>query len=138
MIEAIIGGLLIGCAAACLLWGIGRVAGISGIFWQSLQPVSKDPTEQSWRALFILGLVLGPLVLLLLEWHDPPPPSDAGWGTLMVAGLLVGFGTRLGSGCTSGHGICGIARFSGRSVFATLTFMVTGIVTVSLTRHFFL
>lgn len=134
-IEPTVGGLMIGLAAALLLWGIGRVAGISGIVWQTLHSSAQDMRTQLWPALFVLGLVLGPLILVLSGWHEAPEIEASSWETLMLAGLLVGFGTRLGSGCTSGHGICGIARFSARSVYATLLFMATGILTVSLIRH---
>lgn len=134
-IEAIIGGLLIGFAAALLLWSLGRVAGISGILWQASFAKVDETGAKIWRGLFLLGLILGPLVLHLLGLHVAPAPSDQPWLIIALAGLLVGFGTRLGSGCTSGHGICGIARFSMRSIVATLTFMAAGIITVTFTRH---
>lgn len=135
IVEPIVGGLLIGASAALLLWTLGRVAGISGIVWQSLQSRALGMADGGWRLSFLLGLVLGPLLLMLFSDFEPPKPSEAGWPVLLVAGLLVGFGTRLGAGCTSGHGICGIARFSGRSIVATLVFMATGVMTVAVVKH---
>lgn len=131
ILEPMIGGLLIGCSAVLLLIGIGRIAGISGIVWQALH--AGD--ERVWRWLFLFGLVLGPLILLQTGLHEMPDSSSEGWPMLIIAGLLVGAGTRLGSGCTSGHGVCGIARFSKRSIWATLTFMLAGILTVTIVRH---
>ena len=136
-IEPVIGGLLIGASTAVLLWGIGRIAGISGILWQSIRGATSAADERWWRILFVIGLVLGPLILVQTGFHSIPASSDASWPLLMVAGLLVGLGTRLGSGCTSGHGVCGISRFSKRSIYATLTFMTTGILTVTIIRHVF-
>ncbi len=131
ILEPMIGGLLIGCSAVLLLIGIGRIAGISGIVWEALHAFD----ERVWRGLFLLGLVLGPLILLQTGLHEIPESSSESWPMLIIAGLLVGAGTRLGSGCTSGHGVCGIARFSKRSIWATLTFMLAGIFTVTVVRH---
>jgi uncharacterized protein len=133
----LLGGALIGLSASLLLWANGRVAGISGIVSALLAPVRGDI---SWRALFFGGLLSGGL---LLAWLRPgsfaaPAPLSLGGGALLVtAGLLVGFGSRLGRGCTSGHGVCGISRGSVRSIAATLTFMATGALTVFLVRHVF-
>ena len=125
------GGMLIGLAATLLMLLHGRVAGISGILGGLLRP---SPGDTAWRVLFLLGLVLAPLVWTALR----PLPAlhiDTGKGALMLAGLLVGIGTRYGAGCTSGHGVCGMARLSPRSIVATCTFLVAGFVTVWLVRH---
>ncbi len=126
------GGALIGLAAAGLLAFTGRVAGISGIFGGLV--LDRNPGDMNWRMLFLLGLLLGPVLAAALSLARPVI-SPAGWLTLLLAGLLVGFGTRMGNGCTSGHGICGLARFSKRSFAATATFMGFGFLTVFLLRH---
>jgi len=131
-LAAAIGGVLIGLAAVLLMLLDGRIAGISGIAAGLIDPASRD---RGWRATFILGLIAAPLSAMLLGYEVPVPDMPAGLGTVAVAGLLVGFGTRLGSGCTSGHGIYGIARLSARSIAATLTFMASAMVVVALTRH---
>ena len=127
---SLVGGLMLGVATAILLLGIGRIAGISGIFSSLLKPKHVE----MWQVLFIAGLIVSPLLYRLVK-----PLSVLEISTsiplLIAAGLLVGFGTRLGSGCTSGHGICGNARLSPRSMAATATFMLFGIVTVYLGRH---
>jgi len=127
---SLVGGLLLGVATVILLLGIGRIAGISGIFSSLLKPKRVE----AWQILFILGLVMSPLLYGLIS---PLPAIEVTTSLplLIGAGLLVGFGTRLGSGCTSGHGICGNARLSPRSMAATVTFMFFGIVTVYLGRH---
>ena len=127
---SLLGGLMLGVATVILLLGIGRIAGISGIFSSLLKPKRVE----IWQALFIAGLVISPLLYKLVR---PLPDVEVSTSLplLIVAGLLVGFGTRLGSGCTSGHGICGNARLSPRSMAATVTFMLFGIVTVYLGRH---
>lgn len=127
---SLVGGLMLGIATAILLLGIGRIAGISGIFSSLLKPKRVE----MWQVLFIAGLVISPLLYRLVR---PLPDIEVSTSLplLIVAGLLVGFGTRLGSGCTSGHGICGNARLSPRSMAATVTFMLFGIVTVYLGRH---
>src|SRR5579884_4253728 len=132
-VSAAIGGALIGLAAVLLMLFTGRIAGVSGIFAGLLNPTTRD---RAWRAAFIAGLVAAPLVAALLG-HAVPMPDLPGSVTLAVAGLLVGFGTRLGSGCTSGHGICGIARLSPRSLVATVVFMLAAVIVVALTHHFF-
>ncbi len=131
--SSLTGGLLIGAAAAILLLFNGRIAGISGILGGLLRPMAGDI---GWRMALVLGLVGAPLVYGLAA----PPPSvhvDADMTTLVVAGLLVGVGTRYGSGCTSGHGVCGLSRLSPRSMAATAAFMIAGFVTVFIARHLF-
>lgn len=127
---SLVGGLLLGFATVILLLGIGRIAGISGI----LSSLLKPKRVEMWQVLFILGLVVSPLFYSLVK---PLPDIEVSTSLplLIGAGLLVGFGTRLGSGCTSGHGICGNARLSPRSMVATLTFMLFGILTVYVGRH---
>lgn len=130
-ISALIGGALIGMAAAWLILLNGRVAGISGIVGGLLR---SRPGDTRWRMAFIIGLLLAPWVYMAVL-ERPEIRIDAGWGMLLLAGLLVGIGTRVGSGCTSGHGVCGLARLSPRSLVATLCFMGTGFLTVYLVRH---
>jgi len=110
----------------------GRIAGISGIFGDLLNPRSG---EIDWRVAFIAGLILAPLIAARLGYAMPSPQMPESWTVIVGAGLLVGFGTRLAGGCTSGHGICGMARLSARSIAATVTFMVVAITTVAVTRH---
>ncbi len=127
---SLVGGLMIGIAAVVLLLGIGRIAGISGIASSLLKPRRVE----IWQVLFILGLVVSPLLYQLVT-PLPVMQVTSSLPLLIAAGLLVGFGTRLGSGCTSGHGICGNARLSPRSMVATATFMGFGIFTVYIGRH---
>lgn len=129
--SALAGGVLIGLAAAMFALLNGRIAGISGVIGGLLRPVPRDV---DWRVAFLGGLVAAPLVYLAFA-PLPRPQIDAGYGALVIAGLLVGIGTRYGSGCTSGHGVCGLARLSPRSLAATATFMTAGFVTVYLLRH---
>jgi len=129
--PALAGGLLIGLAAAVLLCFAGRIAGISGIVGGLLRPVAGD---RAWRLAFLAGLLAAPWVYALLV-GPLQPRIDAGWGLLLVAGLLVGVGTRYGAGCTSGHGVCGISRLSPRSLVATGMFMAAGFATVFVLRH---
>ncbi len=129
--QSLAGGLLIGLAVALLLLLNGRIAGISGIVGGLLRPVRKDI---AWRVAFLCGLVLAPLAYGLVAVL-PQAQIDADAGTLIAAGLLVGLGTRYGSGCTSGHGVCGLSRLSPRSLAATLVFMGAGYATVYLVRH---
>lgn len=131
-VSAAIGGGLIGLSAVLLMLLTGRIAGISGIFGGLLQFQSND---RGWRLAFIAGLLLAPLIASLVGYGMMPPKLPASWTVIVAAGLLVGFGTRLGGGCTSGHGICGISRLSSRSIVATLVFMATAIVTVAVTHH---
>jgi uncharacterized membrane protein YedE/YeeE len=130
--SGLLGGALIGLAAVVLLLANGRIAGISGIVAGLQSPITAD---KDWRIAFVVGLWLGALVYWLLRGAMFTVELTAAWPLLAVAGLLVGFGTRMGSGCTSGHGVCGIARMSQRSIVATLTFMATGAVTVYVVRH---
>jgi uncharacterized membrane protein YedE/YeeE len=129
--SALGGGLLIGLAVAMFVLVNGRIAGISGILGGLLRPV---PGERGWRIAFLLGLVAAPLVYTLAA-PLPAMRIDAGTGTLIAAGLLVGVGTRYGAGCTSGHGVCGLARGSARSLAAMLAFMGAGFATVFIVRH---
>lgn len=130
--SALAGGVLIGGSAALFLILAGRVAGISGIVGGLLKP---EPGDVGWRLAFVAGLVLAPLAYSAFAGPLPRVEIDASAGTLVLAGLLVGIGTRLGGGCTSGHGVCGIGRGSPRSLAATAIFMVVAVVTVFVTRH---
>lgn len=135
-LSAAIGGALIGLAAVLLMLLVGRIAGISGIFAGLLPGSWRDQASgQPWRIAFIAGLVVAPLVTALGGLSLAAPPMPDSWVIVIAAGLLVGFGTRLGGGCTSGHGVCGIARLSPRSIVATLVFMAVAIVVVALSRH---
>jgi uncharacterized membrane protein YedE/YeeE len=129
--PALAGGLLIGVAAAAFVLLNGRIAGISGILGGLLRPVQGDV---AWRIAFLAGLVAAPLAYALFA-PLPAVRIDAGTGTLAAAGLLVGLGTRYGAGCTSGHGVCGLARLSPRSLVATVSFMAAGFATVFVLRH---
>jgi uncharacterized membrane protein YedE/YeeE len=129
--SALAGGVLIGVAAAMFVLLNGRIAGISGVLGGLLTPSRGDI---AWRAAFVLGIVAAPWAYALVTaW--PQPQIDAGQGALVVAGLLVGIGTRYGSGCTSGHGVCGLSRLSPRSLAATAAFMGAGFATVYVIRH---
>ncbi|HTQ05513.1 MAG TPA: YeeE/YedE family protein [Polyangiaceae bacterium] len=129
-LPALAGGLLIGVAAALLLHGNGRTAGVSGIVGGLVRPLRGDG---AWRVAFVAGLVLAGAVGLLFR-PALIAPSPRPFGVLALAGLLVGVGTRVGGGCTSGHGVCGIGRGSRRSLAATLVFVATGMLTVTLVR----
>lgn len=134
--TALAGGVIIGGAAALLLVSLGRVAGISGIVWRSVSDaVSFNFNHSVWRIAFIVGLIVGPVAAH--AFLDIPVPRAPEGGALLavLGGLVVGLGTRLGSGCTSGHGICGMARFSARSIVATLSFIAAGFVVVFVIRH---
>lgn len=133
-ISAAVGGALIGLSAVLLMLLNGRIAGVTGVFAGLIDPIS---TDRLWRAAFIIGLIAAPLSAALLGYAIPVPQMPASLITVAGAGLLVGFGTRLSNGCTSGHGICGIARLSPRSITATIVFMGAAIVVVALTRHGF-
>ncbi|HXQ83978.1 MAG TPA: YeeE/YedE family protein [Xanthobacteraceae bacterium] len=133
-VSAAIGGALIGLAAVLLMLFTGRIAGISGIFGGLINPQTDD---RGWRAAFIAGLIVAPLSAVFVGYPVPMPQMPGSFVTIVAGGLLVGFGTRLGSGCTSGHGICGIARVSPRSIAATCVFMAAAIAVVALTRHVF-
>jgi len=133
LIAGLVGGAMIGAAAALFLLIDGRIAGISGIVGGLIDGRAGDI---AWRIAFAAGLVAGPLLLRLLGTELTVRPQ-ASLPVLIVAGLLVGFGTRLGGGCTSGHGVCGLARLSQRSMVATGIFIATAMVTVFLVRHLF-
>jgi uncharacterized membrane protein YedE/YeeE len=130
-LPALAGGLLIGLAATLLVLGNGRIAGISGILGGLLDTVSGD---LAWRAAFVLGLIAGPGVFRLFA-ALPDAAITSSSPLLVIAGLMVGIGTRYASGCTSGHGVCGLSRGSVRSLAATVTFMAVGFLTVFVTRH---
>jgi len=130
-LSSLVGGVLIGVAAALLALFNGRIAGISGIVGGLLRPHRGDV---KWRAAFVIGLILAPLLYRVLA-PLPEIRIEAGTGLIILAGLLVGVGTRYGAGCTSGHGICGLSRRSPRSIVATLSFMAAGFATVFVIRH---
>lgn len=131
-ISGLIGGMMIGLAAVLFLGLIGRIAGVSGIVGGVMTSLTGDT---GWRLAFVLGLVLGPLAVAAVSGVMADVDIATPWPWLVLAGLLVGFGTRLGSGCTSGHGVCGLARGSGRSAGATVIFFIVAIATVYVTRH---
>jgi uncharacterized protein len=131
LFRSLAGGLLIGLAAGGLVLGMGRILGAAGIVGGIVDP---RPGDVGWRASLILGLLLAPTILSLFMMVKAPA-IESSWPVLIVAGLLVGFGTRLGSGCTSGHGICGVSRLSPRSIAATALFMASGFATVFIIRH---
>ena len=131
-VSGLIGGLLIGAAAALLLWLNGRISGISGIVGGLLAP---RISETGWRVAFVVGLLLGGFGYMAATGGALPVRMTASLPVLVAAGLLVGFGTRLGSGCTSGHGLCGIARLSKRSIVASAVFFAVAMLTVFIVRH---
>ena len=130
-LAATVGGALIGIAAVLLLWLSGRVAGISGILFGVF---TRQTAERNWRLLFVAGLVLGGFIVQLISDRPLITRIDYPLPLLIVAGILVGIGTRLGSGCTSGHGVCGISRLSVRSLLATITFMLFGMFATTAVR----
>lgn len=135
--SALAGGALIGLAASLLLLANGRVAGVSRIIGELLGPADGN---RRWQASFLAGLILAPTLWAGLAPNGLPasdlvPTGPADWSVLIIGGLLVGFGTRLANGCTSGHGVCGLARLSPRSLIAVLVFMAAGFATVFLARH---
>ncbi len=127
ILYPLIGGILIGLSSSTMLGGIGRIAGISGIMGGSLKKPHKD---ESWRYAFLIGLILGGAILISFKPELFQYEFSFSGVTYVLAGLLVGFGTRLGSGCTSGHGVCGLARVAKRSFVATCTFIGFGVLTV--------
>lgn len=131
-LPALLGGALIGLAASVLLLWNGRIAGISGMVAGIVLPGTSDRSE---RGLFLLGMLGGGGLLLALRPESLPPAGSIPIALALLAGLFVGFGTRLGNGCTSGHGVCGLSRLSARSLVATLTFMATAALTVFLVRR---
>lgn len=130
--DALLGGVLIGAAAGLLMAGLGRIAGISGITGGLLSAAAGD---RAWRVAFVLGLVVGPWLRVLAGGPSGIDPPLAGLPWMALAGALVGIGTRLANGCTSGHGVCGLARLSPRSLAATLVFIACGMATVAVLRH---
>jgi uncharacterized membrane protein YedE/YeeE len=131
-ISALVGGALVGAAATLLMWLNGRVAGISGILGDFLD-VSRG--ERGWRTAFLVGLIAAPLAAAAVGIPVISPDMPKSWVVVVGAGLLVGVGTRIAGGCTSGHGICGLARLSPRSIVATGVFMATAIIVVAVVRH---
>jgi uncharacterized membrane protein YedE/YeeE len=132
-VASLLGGALIGASAVMLMAAQGRIAGVSGIAVRLLPPYADH--EFAGRLAFILGIVVAPLIVLLATGTAPLPTIVAGPALLAFAGLLVGFGSVWGNGCTSGHGVCGLSRLSVRSLVATLTFMATAMATVFFVRH---
>jgi uncharacterized membrane protein YedE/YeeE len=133
-ILSLLGGAAIGASAVLLMASLGRIAGISGIAGGLLTGAPRG--DRGWRLAFVAGLLAAPLLaLLLLRGETGIGAAAVSWPWMAAAGLLVGFGTRLGGGCTSGHGVCGIARLSPRSLLATAVFMASGIATVFVVRH---
>jgi uncharacterized membrane protein YedE/YeeE len=133
-VSALLGGGLIGVASVLLMLSIGRIAGVSGILGGALTMSAGDKV---WRLAFIAGIIIAPIVSGLFSYPLPEPQMPASWLLVAVAGVLVGFGARYGGGCTSGHGVCGIARLSARSIVATAIFMTSAIIVVAITRHGF-
>ena len=131
-VSAAIGGGLIGLSAAVLWLGIGRIAGISGVLGSLLTPHAGDI---AWRVAFLVGLILAPVLYGTAGGFLPEVVLQSSSSAIIAGGLLVGFGTRLGGGCTSGHGVCGFARLSPRSLAATCLFMASGFATVFVARH---
>ncbi|KQZ79351.1 hypothetical protein ASD55_01140 [Rhodanobacter sp. Root561] len=129
---SVLGGVLIGVAAVLLMAALGRIAGISGIAGSLIR---RGVGDRGWRIAFVAGLVIAPWLLWLIRGDSGIGAPQTGLPWMLLAGLLVGFGTGIGSGCTSGHGVCGIARLSPRSLLATAVFMVFGIATVYVVRH---
>jgi uncharacterized membrane protein YedE/YeeE len=131
-VSAAIGGALIGLAAALLMLLAGRISGVSGILGGLL---SFDATDKDWRLAFLAGLIVAPLTGTFAGYALVEPQMTASWTLIIGSGLLVGIGTRMASGCTSGHGVCGIARLSPRSLVATGVFMATAVAVVAIMRH---
>jgi uncharacterized membrane protein YedE/YeeE len=134
--SALFGGALIGLSATLLMVLLGRIAGVSGILAGCFDGARSDGRwDGAWRVAFILGLVAVPLIAGATGFAVEPPQMPMSWSLIAVAGALVGFGTRLGGGCTSGHGVCGVARLSPRSLTATAIFVVTAVIVVAVTHH---
>ncbi len=133
-VSALLGGALIGLASTLLMLLLGRIAGISGILAGCLNWADQG---KGWRLAFLAGLVAAPLIGRVLGFPLLSPQMPTSWAVVAAAGLLVGFGTRLGGGCTSGHGVCGIARMSPRSIVATIIFTITAMIVVAIIRHGF-
>jgi hypothetical protein len=133
-LSGLFGGALIGLAAAAMMLFTGRLAGVSGIVGGLL---SSLPDDRGWRLAFVAGLIAAPLVAALAGAPLPRPAMSTNFLLVAIGGLLVGFGSRMGNGCTSGHGVCGFARLSARSIAATFVFMGAGFATVAIVRHGF-
>ena len=131
-IPSLLGGMILGLAAALYVFLHGRILGISGIVSGLLRP---NMTDSAWRLSLVLGLISAPFLTALFFGIIPIVEIDSSWLGIVIAGLLVGFGAQYGSGCTSGHGICGLSRLSPRSLVATLTFMSAGFIMVFIIRH---
>ena len=131
-VSALIGGAMIGLAAAGMWWLLGRLAGVSSILGAAITARNED---SGWRFAFLAGLLAAGLLAILAFPQSVQFRLEAGYGQVILAGLLVGLGTQLGSGCTSGHGVCGVSRLSLRSIIATLAFMAAGFVAVYVVRH---
>ncbi|UQR60565.1 YeeE/YedE family protein [Bradyrhizobium sp. C-145] len=132
-IASLVGGALIGLSAVLLMWANGRIAGVSGIAARLFPPYEDG--EFAGRLALVAGLVAAPMLVLFVTGSLPAQTIAAGPAVLIVGGLLTGFGSVWGSGCTSGHGVCGLSRLSARSLVATITFMATGVATVFVMRH---
>src|SRR4051812_995874 len=132
-IASLLGGALIGLSAVLLMWTMGRIAGVSGIAARLFPPY--EDRELAGRLAFVAGLIVAPVLVRLVTGSLPAQTIAAGTPLLMVAGLLTGFGAVWGSGCTSGHGVCGLSRLSVRSLVATMTFMAAGMATIFVMRH---
>ncbi len=132
-VEPLLGGVLIGISATAMLLLHGRITGITGIMVGAT--LERAPGDWLWRVLFMAGLVVGGLSMAPLVPEAFPTGPGRSAGLLVLAGVLVGFGTRLGSGCTSGHGVCGVSRLAPRSLVATASFMVAGMLTVFVVKH---
>lgn len=133
--RALIGGGMIGLAAVMLMGGVGRIMGISGIVAGLLPAGDARQGDSHWRLVFLLGVLAAPIVFLLITGASPKVEAEAGVPLMAIGGFLVGVGTIIGNGCTSGHGVCGLARLSRRSFVATLIFMATAVATVFVARH---
>ncbi|MBR0697201.1 YeeE/YedE family protein [Bradyrhizobium lablabi] len=133
-LSGLLGGALIGLGAAALMLLTGRLAGVSGILGGLLRAA---PSDRDWRIAFVAGLIAAPLIAALFGAPLPRPVMTSSLAIVAIGGLLVGFGSRMGNGCTSGHGVCGFARLSARSIAATMIFMLTAFATVAIVRHGF-
>lgn len=129
--SALLGGVILGVSALLLILFNGKIAGISGIVSRGISQFNRDGI---WRWMFILGLIIGPIISGLWQF-SLPSQIDVSWPLIIAGGLFVGIGSKLGSGCTSGHGICGIGRFSKRSIVATLVFMLVAVIVVFVVNH---
>lgn len=134
-VSAALGGVLIGLSAVMLMAFNGRIAGIAGIVGGLLAPGPFSGLDRYWRLAFVAGLVIAPAIWFAVTGAMPEVAVTDSWPLLLVAGLIVGVGTQIGSGCTSGHGVCGLARLSPRSAVATAVFMAAALLTVFVTRH---